>query len=233
MPQNTSQMRFSITRTVCPPPPAAPPPAPPTHAPGRQHLAPLSPTRRARRWQGATTRAPPGSTPGMNEARSSESCRIVRVSPAPPSRTSWCATRPASRTECTCTPSTSAPRAPSGVRRRWRRAGPSRPRPAPRRSAPRCGRGAARRVDLVRVVQLDDLGRVEEPGRLLRRTASSARRRSRSSARSGHPRPPAPSPPSQPRTTARRPASKPVVPTTTWRPCPMHQRRLPMTAPGW
>ena len=35
------------------------------------------------------------STPGANDARSSESCRIVRVSPGPPSMTSWCATRPA------------------------------------------------------------------------------------------------------------------------------------------
>ena len=51
-------------------------------------------------------------TPGMNEARSSESCLIVSVSPVPPNSTSWCATRPDTRTECTCTPSTLAPRAP-------------------------------------------------------------------------------------------------------------------------
>ena len=48
----------------------------------------------------------------MNEARSSESCLIVSVSPVPPNSTSWCATRPATRTECTCTSSTPAPRAP-------------------------------------------------------------------------------------------------------------------------
>ena len=48
----------------------------------------------------------------MKDARSSESCRMVSVSPCPPSSTSWWATRPATRTECTCTSSTTAPRAP-------------------------------------------------------------------------------------------------------------------------
>src|SRR5215469_8476278 len=52
------------------------------------------------------------STPGMNEARSRESCLIVRVSPTPPSSTSWWATSPASLTECTRTSSTVVPRAP-------------------------------------------------------------------------------------------------------------------------
>ena len=39
----------------------------------------------------------PASTPGVNEARSSESWRIVRVSPTPPRMTSWWATRPRTR----------------------------------------------------------------------------------------------------------------------------------------
>src|ERR1700728_2588892 len=53
------------------------------------------------------------STPGMNDDRSMESCLIVRISPCPPSSTSWCASSPASRTECTRTPSRVAPRAPA------------------------------------------------------------------------------------------------------------------------
>src|SRR5581483_2612811 len=53
------------------------------------------------------------STPGMNDDRSYESWRIVSDCPAVPSSTSWCATSPRSRTECTwIAPSTSAPRAP-------------------------------------------------------------------------------------------------------------------------
>src|SRR5699024_1731159 len=57
----------------------------------------------------------PSSTPGAKEDRSSESCRMVSVSPSVPSRTSWWATSPARRIECTRTPSTSAPRAPSSA----------------------------------------------------------------------------------------------------------------------
>lgn len=41
------------------------------------------------------------------------SCRMVNVSPVVPNSTSWCATSPETRTACTRTPSTSAPRAPS------------------------------------------------------------------------------------------------------------------------
>ena len=62
---------------------------------------------------GARTARTASSTPGMNDARSYESCRIVSVSPGVPNSTSWCATRPVARTECTRTPSTSAPRAPA------------------------------------------------------------------------------------------------------------------------
>ena len=52
--------------------------------------------------------------------------------------------------------------------------------------------GSARRVDLVRVVQLDDLDRVEVRRGRARRTASSGPRRSRSSVRSTTPSPSAP-----------------------------------------
>ena len=51
----------------------------------------------------------------MKLTRSNESCRMVSCSPALPSRISSCATSPRSRTECTRTPSTSAPRAPSSA----------------------------------------------------------------------------------------------------------------------
>src|SRR4029450_11560912 len=49
----------------------------------------------------------------MNEDRSVESCRIVSVCPCPPKMTSWCATSPGSRTECTRIPATLPPRTPS------------------------------------------------------------------------------------------------------------------------
>src|SRR5690606_1463143 len=51
-------------------------------------------------------------TPGMNDSRFIESCRMVNSSPCPPSTTSWCAMAPDMRTACTRTPSTFAPRAP-------------------------------------------------------------------------------------------------------------------------
>ena len=106
--------------------------------------------------------------PGMNDARSSESWRIVSVSPSP-CRTAPPGARPARAA------------APSGPvrRRRPRRAhrrAPTWSRRASRAEAGLCAgggdelrgttRGAARRVDLVRVVQLDDLDRLEVAGRL-------------------------------------------------------------------
>ncbi len=57
----------------------------------------------------------PVSTPGVNEARSSESWRIVSVSPTPPRSTSWWATMPRIRRPWTRMPATSAPRAPSSA----------------------------------------------------------------------------------------------------------------------
>ena len=143
----------------------------------------------------------PSRTPGMNEARSNESCRRVSCSPGPPSSTSWCATRPRSRTECTRTPSTSAPRAPSravggGVRDR------TEPGVPPRRGEQLGGApgGAAGRVDLVRVVQLDHLDRLEVRRRLLGEPHQQHRADARSSAppaprgRGRRPAPPGPGP---------------------------------------
>ena len=52
------------------------------------------------------------STPGMNAERSVVSWRIDSVWPGAPKMTSWWATNPGRRTECTRTPSTSVPRAP-------------------------------------------------------------------------------------------------------------------------
>ncbi len=108
------------------------------------------------------------STPGMNDARSYESCRIVRVSPAVPSSTSWWATSPRG-------PHRVHPHAvdvgAAGAVERGRRG----VRHRPQAGVPAGGRhelrgtpgGAARRVGLAGVVQLDDLDGVEEPGRLL------------------------------------------------------------------
>ena len=121
-----------------------------------------SPTVSPGRWRTALTAS---STPGMNEVRSTESCRIVSTSPGDPNSTSSCATRPGSRTACTRTPSTSAPRAPS---RPWVVGSGGGVRPARRRAAAMaCAVLVAvplGRVDLALVVQLDDLGGVVEPG---------------------------------------------------------------------
>ena len=104
----------------------------------------------------------------MNEVRSKESCRRVSISPSPPSRTSWWATSPRSRTECTGMPSTRRPARAVGVLgggvRDVAEAGLGAGR---RDEAGRAGGGARGRVDLGRVVQLDDLDRLVEPRRLL------------------------------------------------------------------
>ncbi len=103
----------------------------------------------------------------MKETRSRESWRMVRVSPTPPSTTSWWATSPRTRRPWTWMPSTSAPRAPSSPVEVASGTGPS---PASARaaaisSAVRRG-GAGGRVGLVGVVQLDDLHRLVELRRL-------------------------------------------------------------------
>ena len=107
----------------------------------------------------------PSSTPGVKETRSSESCRIVSVSPSPPRITSWCATRPRIRRPCTRMPSTSAPRAPSSEVRGRVGDGPPGLAPGLGDQGRRTAGGAGGRVGLVGVVQLDDLdGLVERRG---------------------------------------------------------------------
>ena len=100
----------------------------------------------------------------MNDARSIESWRIENVSPAPPNSTSCDAVNPRARTACTGMPATCAPRAPSGSVVVASGSG-ARPGGLSACSGDHLGRtrrGAGRRVDLVGVVQLDDLDRLEE-----------------------------------------------------------------------
>ena len=105
----------------------------------------------------------PSSTPGVKETRSSESCRMVRVSPTPPRTTSWWATSPRTRRPCTWMPSTSAPRAPSSPVEVASGTGPSpASRAGGRDQLRRTPGGAGGRVGLVGVVQLDDLHRLVE-----------------------------------------------------------------------
>ena len=175
----------------------------------------------------------PVSTPGVNDTRSSESWRIVSVSPdaaehAPPGGRPG--RGPAARA-----------RGCRRRRRRGRRRGRSTsrrapaPSPASRRAAAissrRTPRGAGGRVGLVGVVQLDHLDRLEErrgrggephhqhraDGEVggdqhagLRGVGEPAARRSRAG-----------------------PSSKPVVPTTAWMPWSMQNSRLSITTSGW
>ena len=99
------------------------------------------------------TRRIASTMPPANDSRESESCRIVSTSPVPPNSTSWCATRPRSRTLWigTC-----------GALRAARDALGGQPR------------GAARRVALLIVVQFDDLDRRKVRRRAAPRTASSS-----------------------------------------------------------
>ena len=100
------------------------------------------------------------STPGMNDDRSYVSWRIESVWPVVPSSTSWCATIPRMRTECTrISSSTSPPRAPSATTVVVGSSPHSCDAAAIRL---RGGHGGARRcVDLLVVVELDDLGGLE------------------------------------------------------------------------
>ena len=89
---------------------------------------------------------------------------------------------------------------------------------------------AGGRVDLVRVVELHDLGGLVEPGRL-GREAHHQDRADREVRRDQHARC-GPSP-SQPRSRSSRASSNPVVPTTAWMPWSMQNSRLSITTPGW
>ena len=157
------------------------------------------------------------STPGMKEARSSESWRIVSVSPSAPNSTSWWAIRPRSRTLCTWMPSTSAPRAPGRPVAVASGTGPS---PASRACGcdPSRGRlgGAGGRVHLVRVVELDDLGGLVEAGGLLGEVHH--QHGADGEVGGDQRRPTSGLAASWSRTSASRSSVKPVVPTTTWMP---------------
>src|SRR5713226_9026408 len=61
------------------------------------------------------TRRVARSKPSMNDSSLTESCQIVSVWPGPPKMTSWCATKPGSRTLWIGIPSPRAPRAPCSV----------------------------------------------------------------------------------------------------------------------
>ena len=148
------------------------------------------------------------STPGMKDSREIESWRTVSVWPRPPKITSWCATRPGSRTLWI-----GGVRAPAGLRDQLRRA----------------LRGARRRVELRVVVQLDDLavGHVgSDQLRRLHHQHGADREVGRDQAVA---RATARPPPAAPRPA---PASSPVVPTTTWVSCSRHRRVFSNTVDG-
>src|SRR5918992_4070281 len=163
----------------------------------------------------------------MKDSRLSESCRIVRVSPWPPSNTSWCATRPDRRTECTRTPSTVAPRAPSSWvvvasgDGSWRAAATS---SAGRRAVPL---GASALFGWCSsMISTDSKNGAACCAKCIMSTAPIAKLGAMSTL--------APAcAASQPRTVSSLPASKPVVPTTVCTPRSTHHRRLSMTASGW
>ena len=98
----------------------------------------------------------------MKAVRSVVSWRIDRVWPGPPKTTSWWATNPGRRTECTRTPSTSAPRAPGCSSSPAGVAGVSSLAAAIARAV--AERGAARRIHLRVVVEFDHLGRRHRAG---------------------------------------------------------------------
>src|SRR5215831_3967981 len=212
---------------------------PPTPAPPVQTRPsnPSSPTVRPRGSEAMPRTAI--STPGMNEALSRESCLIVSVSPCPPSSTSWCATRPASRTECTCTPSTTVPRAPSSC---VVVASGLAPRPAAARapeiiaavlaavpdgastlpawcssttSAESKNRAACSANLIISTAPIEKLGTTRTLGRLA----------------SASPVTPA-EPPARLAASASLGPSKPEVPMTTFRPACTHQARFSITAAG-
>src|SRR5689334_5842261 len=166
----------------------------------------------------------------MNEARSSESCRIVSVSPCPPSSTSWCATRPGSRTECTCTPSCSAPLAPSAA---VVVASGTSPRPAAARAALIRSAVLAAVPDgastlfawCSSIISADSKNLAACAANRIIRTAPTEKFGAIMTRTSG-------ALSSHPVTVSSRSWLNPDVPTTTFRPWLMHHSRLPRTSPG-
>ena len=175
----------------------------------------------------------PVSTPGVNDARSSESWRMVRVSPDP------------AEDDLLVGDQAADPQAVHAdavdVGARGRRRGRWRSRRAPARSpASRAGggdqlrrtpRGAGGRVGLVGVVQLDDLDRLVER----RRGRGEAHHQHRADREVRGDQHAGPRGVGQPAAQRRRagPSSKPVVPTTAWMPWPTQNSRLSITTSGW
>ena len=98
-------------------------------------------------------------TPGMKLLRSIVSCRIESVWPCPPKSTSWRATSPGSRTECTCTPLDNRTARP--VEARQLRLAAGRDGSLSSCRSDQLGspeRRPARRISLLVVMKLDDLG---------------------------------------------------------------------------
>lgn len=159
-----------------------------------------------------------------------ESWRMVRVSPSAPSRTSWCASSPRSRTECTRTPSTSAPRAPSSAVTVASGCGAQ---PASARAA---AISCAVRVAVPdgastlfgwcsSTTSADSKKRAAAWENFIVRTAPMEKLGATSTPVPGEPA-------SSVLSCARRSSVQPVVPTTAWMPWRTQKSRLPITAEG-
>src|ERR1035441_9554344 len=193
--------------------------------------SPSSPSRPTVRPTGREPiRRTASSTPGMNDVRSRESCLIVSVSPCPPNSTSWCATSPATRTECTCTSSTVAPRAPD---RDDAVASGGAPRPAAARAAPikDAVRSAVPDGASALAAWCNSITSAESKNlaactaKRIIKMAPTEKFGTTRTCTSG-------CSVSQPRTSSSRSSANPDVPTTTSRSWAMHQRRFSMTTPG-
>ena len=169
-------------------------------------------------------------TPGMKLTRSNESCRMVSCSPALPSRISSCATSPRSRTECTRTPSTSAPRAPSSA---CVVASGTGPRPAAARAAA-IAEAVCRAVPdgastlsgwCSSITSTDSNQRAARAANAMARTAPSAKFGATSTPTPGRSA-------RWSRTRASESSSQPVVPTTRWTPASTSACTLPSVADG-
>src|SRR6516165_1651948 len=172
------------------------------------------------------------STPGMNETRSMESCLMVSTSPGAPSRTSWWATRPASRMEWTWTPPPRAePLAPSTADTVASGGSPS-PAAALASAIIAAVRDAVPEGASALAAWCSSITSAEVKNRAAcwaNRIISTAPTEKLGTTSTRTPGAAA----SHARTCASRDSSNPEVPTTVSRPLPTHQRRLSMTAPGW
>ena len=171
------------------------------------------------------------STPGVNEARSSESCRIVRVSPdAAQDHLLVRHQAPHPQAVHPDPVHVGAAGAVQGGAVASGTGGQPGLAPGGRDQLGGTPRRTGRRVRLVRVVQLDHLDRLEER-RGRDREPHHQHRADREVGRDQHPGLRGVGQP--PLTVASRSSSNPVVPTTAWMPWSMQNSRLSMTASGW